>query len=1635
MMGSKKEQAKKVITAFRQSKYKLNPDGSYDDSIKEISKDLSKAITELSTGLYEKDIHFVMELIQNAEDNLYAKDTKPQLDFELLENDPTNTPDSDGCLCIFNNETGFEKKNIRSISAVGDSTKTKADGFIGEKGIGFKSVYIVTSSPHIFSNGYQIKFYENDPKFILNYIVPYWVDEVPDAVNQYGSTTSILLPLKQGKKQQIIDHLEDIQAESILFLNKLKGLSINVEKNNNEITFKRTTQKNQTCKLEVTSNSTKKSSRYWVYKEIVTVPDDLNEEKRKGITEREIVIAFPLDNMGKKGGVFSYLPTEADSGFPFLVNTDFLLAANRESIQTGKEWNLWLRDAFPDVIVNALLDMQKESRFKQKVYEFIPLLENTTDSYFSVISESVCEKLQQLDFIYADRHQDLLLARDTRLAPPKVRDLFLNKARPAWFSSYSLVDSKINKYPKQLKAIGVTSFASSDLMECLDDSAWLRKCSDKWFLQLYSYLNNEKKGSKSELSYKEIIPIENNKVASPSDGIYWLSDQDVLDSLNKILINDDFPSINLIRPSLLAKLKSNPLLLSWIENKLSLTKLSVSSYIAANLLPWMDRNTLLLDSKKVILVTSFILEQWEGLSDDCKIGDLLPVILEDGAVYKKSDLSGHELLVPRGFDRETGWQIILKEPEEYDHSDVLSTIYLKLPYKNKESLGELIACIGAEHFPDFKEVVFSSWSNDNDRVRSFLHSIFLSEHATSGKQFTTWIAPLFLNDHNKIKVLKNRNALIYWLEAMHENRSDILKQGRFKWYYYSSQSKIYNSLLIHYLLNTPWINTSKGLKKPGEVFIDSDSIKAIFKNKLPYLKDDISSNLCDFLSIKSEVTTDTILDYLNKLSQNKLCDKSLVGKIYGYLQNYGTDFKEHFNDNKYIYVHDSKEGWYSINEVIWENAEGAFGDSFAWLSNHYLKLKDFFIDELEVKESVDDQSILDTWLKLQTEDSVSEEQVGAYLSFAIPKIVSMAKDDEHDDILEPFFEEAMLWVQTQEWLIVGGIEEVYIPDDIKLRNLFKDQEIYFPWRIQSTTHAQQSLLYEKFELPKLSESVSYQVVDFDNYTVKPIKTILTDYSVQLICEMIVNEDKSVEGWFEQHIATGLVSALFHAEEKESTSLEVEVSLNNLNNTLPEVSAFFDKTLATLFINKEDDIDDIKDDVAESLAREIWPYGFKSHVDTITKLLAVTSHKRYKKINESKGWTFSEEYREKLKEVSTTPFRLDESESSTEETHSKPDGNVPTDSTNVDTVESGSDSSNPPTSSSNEHQGDEGGMGGTNHQDATSSNNSTAQSNTTSRNGNSNNRAGSRSRHHQHNTSGSPPLNRREGRQQTGSQRNAGSRVSNAKSGNINRNTNNIRRNRMVSYVVSELTESSDSTDNAKKQQDRKKLGDLAEQIVCDDLSAKGYSVKRMPENNKGYDIEAINPENGELYYIEVKGDAYQWSDRGVGISTSQYQYAIEKQLSFYLAVVDNLLSIPSKPVYIRDPASCITEYRFDHKWSQLATDLKTVETSLTVDDVVKELVALTDSDLCKYLINYCDENKYPFPDIGVELTNDMGEVIYEGIELAWEREKVAVVLDEDDIDGISGIADGWKVFLASKDVALHLDDIFQVEELPELAEA
>ncbi|KAJ4890339.1 DNA binding [Raphanus sativus] len=414
------ESASQHIDRIRRTKFSI---GGEENPLIE---DLHQAVKNLSAELYAKDVHFLMELIQNAEDNEYPEGVDPSLEFVITSDDITATG-APATLLIFNNEKGFSDKNIESLCSVGRSTKKgkRKRGYIGEKGIGFKSVFLITSQPYIFSNGYQIRFNESPCSHCsLGYIVPEWVDQHPSLVDIqriYGSgsplpTTTIILPLKTDKVHPVKEQLSNVHPEVLLFLSKIKSLSIREHCQDPNLTTvnsigiitetdfktrKSIDAESYTIHLSANETDSEKQCSYYMWRQKFPVKHENRVERRTEVQDWVITLAFPLGERLGRGrssspGIYAFLPTEMVTTFPFIIQADFILASSRETILLDDIWNQGILSCVPLAFVNAFTTLVKKTDAPistlLSTFRFLPV---TQSSYakLNAVRDSIRERI------------------------------------------------------------------------------------------------------------------------------------------------------------------------------------------------------------------------------------------------------------------------------------------------------------------------------------------------------------------------------------------------------------------------------------------------------------------------------------------------------------------------------------------------------------------------------------------------------------------------------------------------------------------------------------------------------------------------------------------------------------------------------------------------------------------------------------------------------------------------------------------------------------------------------------------------------------------------------------------------------------------------------------------------------------------------------------------------------------------------------------------------------------------------------------------------------------------------------------------------------------------------------------------
>ena len=112
------------------------------------NEDPMSAIEFFAEDIYQSSAHYIMKLIQNVDDNSFLEEVGcPRVEFMLVKECKLNPEPEAGVLVVSNNEIGFSPNNVESMCSIGNSTKKGTTGkkFIGEKGIGFKSVFALVN--------------------------------------------------------------------------------------------------------------------------------------------------------------------------------------------------------------------------------------------------------------------------------------------------------------------------------------------------------------------------------------------------------------------------------------------------------------------------------------------------------------------------------------------------------------------------------------------------------------------------------------------------------------------------------------------------------------------------------------------------------------------------------------------------------------------------------------------------------------------------------------------------------------------------------------------------------------------------------------------------------------------------------------------------------------------------------------------------------------------------------------------------------------------------------------------------------------------------------------------------------------------------------------------------------------------------------------------------------------------------------------------------------------------------------------------------------------------------------------------------------------------------------------------------
>lgn len=778
-----------------------------DDS--ELSKanqlNLIKIIAE---DLNNTDAHFIFELIQNAEDNKYVEPV-PYISFRLTKTDPTYTDGSEGALIVENNEVGFNHNDVNAICAAARSEKKKKHEYIGEKGIGFKSVFRVTENPHIFSNGYHFCLPKFDEETGLGYIVPQWIDIPPKGFDL--PKTHIILPLNRTDfgYDKIEDMLQDIEPETSLFLSKLQEIRIKTDTGTDLTILKNDLAK---PKVEILIEGKKQNQSFSLVNDFLVCtqtfhkPAHIHQEKREDIEKRDVSIAFQLDEDSMSlGKIFAYLPVKPID-FPFLVNADFILTSSRQDIHRDPPWNHWLIDCMADVIATKLLPLLKERELLSVDFlealatKLNNLAKDKNDPFYSVFSrlreDFISDELLPANdgaFVSA---QNAVLTRSnavrnllthTQLSLLFPRSDVNSDSEIKWLSDEITLDRTPN-----LRQYLMSTLKSTLKIEEVTPAMFARKLSidfltgqtDEWFVKFYEFLSGRPALWNSEVSplrTKPILRLENGTHVNPpenqsSSDVYWSLDLETDSSLPivKSTISQDKGAFKFLKElgipewdivaevikHILPKYSNNSSVVSNADYNRDFAKI-MSAYSTGS----QKKKDLL---QEELLTTPFILTESSHADNQIYLRpNQLYFGTDDGlwsnnsiGTYSRVSVSKKVCQFLRSLDI-SKWDIV---------DEVIKTILPK--YKRNPPRVRI-----KEHMNDFKKIIQAYKTSDQSRKEQLKTELevtrfILAENPNA--DFPIYLTP----DHlyfrtDELSMYFEQNNLIYWSGVYKDNGEDL----------------------------------------------------------------------------------------------------------------------------------------------------------------------------------------------------------------------------------------------------------------------------------------------------------------------------------------------------------------------------------------------------------------------------------------------------------------------------------------------------------------------------------------------------------------------------------------------------------------------------------------------------------------------------------------------------------------------------------------------------------------------------------------------------------------------------------------------------------------------------------------------
>ncbi|KAJ4847513.1 hypothetical protein Tsubulata_024890 [Turnera subulata] len=295
-----------------------------------------------------------------------------KIDFHANNADPISKMELQA-LVVYDNAQHGEMIEI-GVEVIQSPLKNTANGVLEDNenfGIGFSSVFLVSSCPYILSNGYRVRFSEKpDQQCGIGYLVPEWVAAKPFASDircVYGSEIALPVnyPSSRAREGGSCERaIVSAAPRTSLFLSKIKGLYVRDSEPG--------------CKApdNVSIVSISSERHHLELREISAESYEFNfllgesdaEENCEHYIWRQ---TFPVKPENR---VHSRMEVEK-----WIVSLSFPLGKETEAISFNNRWNIGILESVPSAFENAFLSFLREEFHcpVHEAYKFVPVKPST----------------------------------------------------------------------------------------------------------------------------------------------------------------------------------------------------------------------------------------------------------------------------------------------------------------------------------------------------------------------------------------------------------------------------------------------------------------------------------------------------------------------------------------------------------------------------------------------------------------------------------------------------------------------------------------------------------------------------------------------------------------------------------------------------------------------------------------------------------------------------------------------------------------------------------------------------------------------------------------------------------------------------------------------------------------------------------------------------------------------------------------------------------------------------------------------------------------------------------------------------------------------------------------------------------